>query len=65
MTVAERADLLDACDRVDRETDTVTDAGTSLRPVLVALADLVSHAIRVWVVTTACQPRDPTDDPPC
>jgi hypothetical protein len=52
MTVAERDELLDAVERVEREVEAhdLVDPGVSLRPVLVALADLVARAVRVWLV---------------
>jgi hypothetical protein len=60
MTVAERDELLDAVERVEGELEVhdPLDPGVSLRPLLVALGDLVARAVRVWLVT-----ERPTDAP--
>jgi hypothetical protein len=53
VTVAERDELLDAVERVEREleTDPTFGArGSATDPLVVALADLVARAIRVWLV---------------
>ena len=55
MTVAERDELLDAVERVEREVETDT-VGVRLagapphEALLVALADLVARAVRIWLV---------------
>jgi hypothetical protein len=52
MTVAETHELLDAVERVEREVDPEVLPGTAgprQDALLVALADLVARAVRVWV----------------
>jgi hypothetical protein len=55
MTVAERDELLDAVERVEHELEAGADivglAGPRHDALLVALADLVARAVRVWLVT--------------
>jgi len=50
MTQAERDELLDAVETVERELDEVED-GVSIRDVTLALANLVARCARVWLVT--------------
>jgi hypothetical protein len=52
MTVAETHELLDAVERVERECDPEVLPGTAgprHDALLLALADLVARAVRVWV----------------
>jgi hypothetical protein len=49
VTVAERDELLDAVDRVERETDDLIPSRSDHDPLIVALADLIARAIRVWL----------------
>lgn len=54
MTVAERDDLLDAVERVERELEDDANAGIvgpGHDPLLAAVADLIARAVRVWLVT--------------
>ena len=56
MTVAERDELLDAVEAVERELErrpVAGIAGPAHDALLVALADLVARTVRVWLVTVA------------
>jgi hypothetical protein len=53
VTVAERDELLDAVERVERELEADTLGGTvgpAHDALLAAVADLVARAVRVWLV---------------
>jgi hypothetical protein len=54
MTVAERDELLDAVEHVERELEAEESPGGTVGPhrdvLLTRLADLVARAVRVWVL---------------
>ena len=54
MTAAERDELLDAVEHVERELEAEEPAGTvglAHDVLLRALADLITRAVRIWLVT--------------